>query len=66
MRLKQDKVQQIKQKYRLDYIAKEIGVSNQFISYLFHNKRGCSKKTAQKIINIVDSNAKLEEYFKEK
>lgn len=66
MRLKQDKVQQIKQKYRLDYIAKEIGVSNQFISYLFHNKRGCRKKTAQKIIDIVDKGAKLEEYFKEK
>ena len=66
MRLKQDKVQQIKQKYRLDYIAKEIGVSNQFISYLFHNKRGCSKKTAQKIIKIVDSSAKIEEYFLEK
>ena len=66
MRLKQEKIQQIKQKYRLDYIAKEIGVSNQFISYLFHNKRGCRKRTAQKIVDIVDSNAKIEEYFTEK
>ena len=66
MRLKQEKIQQIKQKYRLDYIAKEIGVSNQFISYLFHNKRGCSKKTAQKIIDIVDKGAKTEDYFEEK
>ena len=53
-------------KIKLHEIAKEIGVSNQFISCLFHNKRGCSKKTAQKIIKIVDSNAKIEEYFTEK
>lgn len=65
MRLKQEKKQQIKQKYRLDYITKEIGVSKQFISYLFNEKRTCSKKTAQKIVDIVDKGAKLEEYFEE-
>jgi len=66
MKLKKNKIQEIKSKYKLDYIAKEIGVSKQFISYLFNDKRGCSRKTAQKIINIVDSKAKLEEYFEEK
>lgn len=65
MRLRQDKKQQIKQKYKLDYIAEQIGVSKQFISYLFNNKRTCSKKTAEKIINIVDSKANIEDYFKE-
>ena len=66
MKIKQNKKQKIKQKYRLDYIAKEIGVSKQFISYLFNDKRGCSRKTAQKIIDIVDSKAKVEDYFEEK
>lgn len=63
MKIREERKQQIKQKYRLDYIAKEIGVSHQFISYLFNNKRGCSKKTAQKIIDIIDKGAKIEDYF---
>lgn len=65
MRLKQNKAEEIKNKYKLDYIAKQLGVSKQFISYLFNNKRTCSKKTAQKILDIVDKESKIEKYFKE-
>lgn len=65
MRLKQDKAEEIKSKYRLDYIAKRLGMSKQFISYLFNEKRTCSKKTAQKIVNIVDEESEIEEYFME-
>ena len=65
MKLKQNKIKEIKQKYKLDYIARELGISKQFISYLFNEKRTCSKKTAQKIVDIVDKDSKIEEYFME-
>lgn len=65
MRLRQEKVKDIKNKYKLEYIAKQIGVSKQFISYLFHNKKTCKVETAKKIVDIVDPNASIEDYFKE-
>ena len=63
MKLKQDKAKEIKLKYRLNYIAKEVGISKQFISYLFNDKKTCSMDTAMKIVNIVYPNASIDEYF---
>ena len=40
-----------------------MGISKQFISYLFNNKKTCSMDTAMKILNIVDPDAKIDEYF---
>ena len=65
MRLKQEKAEQIKEKYKLDYIAKQLGISKQFISYLFNNKRTCSKKTAIKILEVIGNESDIEEYFDE-
>lgn len=65
MKLIQNKAEEIKSKYKLDYIARELGVSKQFISYLFHNKKTCKLETAKKLVNIVDPNASVEDYFKE-
>lgn len=66
MKLKKDKALEIKQKYRLKYIGEKTGLSKTYICDLFNCKHGCSIETALKIINVIDNEAKVEDYFEYK
>ena len=60
---KKEKREEIKKKYRQDYIASEVGISSCYISLVLSGKKSCSKRTAYCIVKAVDENAEIEDFF---
>ena len=61
--IKQEVAERIKSKYKLSSIAKEVGISNSYLTLIFKNERPCSKKLAYCITKYIDENAEIEDFF---
>ena len=61
--LKEEIAEQLKRKYRGDYFAKEIGISNTYISLILNRKKTCPKRIAYCITKVINNEAEIEEYF---
>ena len=61
--LKDEVIEQIKRKYRQDYFAKEIGISNAYVSLIFKKKKTCPKRIAFCIAKTIDKEAEIDDYF---
>ena len=62
-KIKEEQGERIKRKYKLTYIAEEIGVSITLLSFILKGKRPCSKKLAYCITKFIDSEAEISEFF---
>lgn len=47
----------------LSKMAKEIGITYQYLTAIVHNKRVCKKKIAYCITKFLDKNAEINKYF---
>ena len=53
----------IKEKYKINNIAKVVGLTNGYMSMIFNGKVNCPKTTAYAIAKTLDSGAEIEDYF---
>ena len=63
--LKEDEAKEISKKFRNQYLAETIGVSKQYISYIFHRKKHISKKLAYAFTKAVDNNSEILDLFED-
>lgn len=63
-KLKNGKIEEIKNKYKLNYISRELDMNNGYISQIL-NGRSCPKKTAYSICKVLDDRNELEDLFEE-
>lgn len=61
--LRDDKIEYLKGKYRQDYFAKEIGVSDTYISFIFKQKKTCPKRIAFCFVKAINKDAEIEDFF---
>ena len=61
--LKDSIVEKIREKYRLDYIANQVGISLTYMSLIMNKQKHCSKLTAYAITKTLNSDAEIEDYF---
>lgn len=47
----------------ITYMAKEIGITNQYLTNIFNHKISCSKLVAYCITKFLNSNAEINDYF---
>lgn len=61
--LKEEIIKELEGKYRKDYFAKEIGISNTYVSFIFNRKRPCPKRIAYCFTKVINNNAEIDDYF---
>lgn len=61
--LKDEKIEYLKGKYRQDYFANEVGISNAYVSLIFSQKKTCPKRIAFCIVKAIDKDAEIEDFF---
>ena len=61
--LKEDVANYLKEKYKQEYFAKEIGISGTYMSLIFNRKKTCPKRIAFCITKIMNKDAEIEDYF---
>lgn len=62
-KFKQERYEEIINKYKISYIAKIVGISRVYLSYILHNKKNCRKNVAYFITKTLDKNKEIEYYF---
>ena len=60
---KEDKANEVMEKYKMTYICKQVGLSNAYFSLILNRKKHCPKRTAYVIAKSFDSDAEIEDYF---
>ena len=58
-----EKLNEIKSKYKLSYLAEEIGVSIYHLSKIINGKLNCKKPLAYCITKTVDQEKEINDYF---
>lgn len=61
--IKEEQAKKIKEKFKLDGIAKEVGISKPYISLIFSGKKTCPKRTAYCIVKMINSTLEIEDIF---
>ena len=64
-KIKEDKVERIKSKYKIKYFVEETGYTIGYLSNVFSGKRCVPKNSAFAITKCIDKNAEVEDYFEE-
>lgn len=62
-KFKQEKYEEIINKYKLSYIADKVGITRIYLSYVIHNKYNCSKSVAYGITKAIDENKEIDYFF---
>ena len=62
-KFKQEKIDEIKNKYKISYIADKIGISREYLSYILHNQCNCKKTTAYSITKAIDESKEIDYFF---
>ena len=60
---KNEKLHEIKSKYRLRSIAKRCGITENYLSLVLNNKVTCKKPVAYIFVKTLDNKNKIEDYF---
>jgi len=61
-----EKKEEIINKYKLSYIAGEVGISLTYLSNILNNKTDCKKVVAYCITKIVDNTKEVDYFFTKK
>ena len=61
--LKEEVIKELREKYREDYFAKEVGISKTYVSLIFNRRRECPKRIAFCIAKVINNNAEIDDYF---
>lgn len=62
-RLKKDKAEEIKKKFKNSYFIDNIGISKCYVSLILNCKRSASKKVAYCFTKLIDSEAEISDFF---
>lgn len=62
-KIKTEKSKEIKKKYKLINIAKEVGISISHTSLILNGKKYSTKPVAYCITKFIDNDAEIEDYF---
>jgi len=62
---KTEMFKEIKEKYKINNIAREVRLTNGYLSLIFNGKVTCPYTTAFTIVKALDDNAEIETYFTE-
>lgn len=62
-KLREDKAEEIKSKYRNSYFVEKAGLSKNYISLILNRKRNVSKVVAYVMTKLIDENAEILDYF---
>lgn len=57
------KIEEIKKKIKIKYIAEETGLTRQYIGMVLNNKCNCKKIVAYCITKIIDENSEINDFF---
>ena len=60
---REDKFDEVMEKYKMTYLCKQIGLSNSYFSLILNRKKHCPKRTAYIIAKCFNSDAEIEDYF---
>lgn len=61
--LKEDKAEEIRNKYKNFYFEKELGISKVYVSLILNRHRKIPKRVAYCFTKAVDSEAEINDYF---
>lgn len=61
--LKEDVAELVKEKYKTNYIATKLGLSNCYVSLILHRRRKISKHVAYSFVKLLNSEAEINDYF---
>lgn len=62
-RFKQEKRDEVIQKFKMTYLCKQVGLTGGYFSLIINGKKTCPKTTAYCIAKYFDSDAEIEDYF---
>jgi hypothetical protein len=62
-KFKKEKLEDVKRKNKLGYIAEEVGITQTYLSYVLNNKYNCSKVVAYTITKVLDKDKDISYYF---
>lgn len=62
-KLKEEKAEEIKKKYKNSYFIDNIGISACYVSLVLNRKRDVSKKVAYCFTKLIDSEAEISDFF---
>ena len=60
---KQEKREEVLQKYKMTYLCKQVGFTNGYFSLILNGKKTCPKRTAYCIAKYFNNDAEIEDYF---
>jgi plasmid maintenance system antidote protein VapI len=61
---KKEHLKEVKSEHKLIYLAKKIGITRVYLSYILNNKMNCSKAVAYTITKRIDETKEIDYYFK--
>lgn len=61
--LKQEKAEEIRNKYKNSYFIEKLDLSGTYISLIIHRKKPIAKHMAYAFTKVIDVNAEIEDYF---
>lgn len=62
-KFKKERIEEVKNKYKLDYLADKIGITRVNLSYIINGKSTTKKTTAYCITKAINPNAEINDYF---
>lgn len=65
-KFKIEKRKEITNKYKLSYIADQVGITAQYLSNIVNGKKDCKKVVAYCITKMVDNTKEIEYFFTNK
>lgn len=61
--LKEEKANEIKDKYRNSYISERLGLSKTYVSLILHRKKEIKKHVAYSFTKVLDSELEINDLF---
>ena len=61
--LKSDVAEMILDKYKNSYLVKELNLCESYVSLILHRKKSVTKRTANDIRKLIDTNAEITDMF---
>ncbi len=61
--LKENKAEEIREKYKNSYIIEKLGLSGPYVSLILHRRRAITKHIAYSFTKIINSELEIEDLF---
>ena len=61
--LKEDVAEEIRKKYKNNYLVETIGIIRPYVSYILHRKKSISKRLAYFFTKTIDSEKEIDDLF---